>query len=110
MFFNFIIGGIIGLIYYLIICQISNNFILETNAQHSILFMYFGGLLGLYLGSINNLNNSILKIGLYFGSTILIFNALILNWDNMDNDTKLLLLGINFGLIIRYSCVISNKN
>ena len=44
--------------------------------------------------------NSALKIGLYFGSAILVFNALIVNWDKMDSQTKLLLLGINFGLLI----------
>jgi len=112
MLFNFFIGGIIGLIYYLIICQISNNLFLENKTpltmQKSILFLYFGGLIGLYLGSSvfsdkQKLSNSSLKIGLYFGSSILIFNAMIVNWDAMNNQTKLLLLGINFGLITWYS-------
>ena len=112
MLFNFFIGGIIGLIYYLIVCQISNNLFLENKTplsmQKSILFLYFGGLIGLYLGSCafsnkNKMSNSSLKIGLYFGSSILLFNAIIVNWDAMDNQTKLLILGINFGLLIWYS-------
>ena len=112
MIFNLFIGGIIGLIYYLIICQISNNLFLENkniySQQNSILFLYFGGLIGLFLGSNifsekNKLNNSSMKLGLYFGSSMLLFNSMITNWDNMNSQTKLLLLGINFGLIIWYS-------
>ena len=112
MLFNFFIGGIIGLIYYLIVCQISNNLFLENKThlsmQKSILFLYFGGLIGIYLGATSfsdkkKMSNSSLKIGLYFGASILIFNAMIVNWDAMDNQTKLLLLGINFGLLIWYS-------
>ncbi len=112
MLVNFFLGGLIGIIYYLIICQISNNLFCENkniyNSQNSILFLYFGGLIGLFLGSnifSNNkkLNNSAIKIGLYFGSSFLIFNSMIINWDNMNSQTKLLLLGINFGLIIWFS-------
>lgn len=109
MLYNFFYGGVIGIIYYLIICQISNNIFLENqipahlsdSQQKSIMFIYFGGLIGYYLGSkgIKKENGS-LKIGLFFGSALLVFNALIVNWDKMDSQTKLLLLGINFGLLI----------
>ncbi len=112
MIFNFFFGGIIGLIYYLIICQISNNLFLinktPKSVQDSILFLYFGGLIGLFFGynlfsDKSSMQNSSLKIGLYFGSSILILNAMIVNWDVMDHKTRLLLLGINFGLLIWYS-------
>jgi len=109
---NFFIGGVIGIIYYLIICQISHNIYFENkeyNAQQKyILFVYFGGLVGLFLGS-NKLDNSALRVGLYFGSVMLVFNAMIINWQNMNAQTKLLLLGINLGLVIWYSYY-KNKN
>jgi large-conductance mechanosensitive channel len=112
MIFNLFVGGIIGLIYYLIICQISNNMFLENkniySMQNSIMFLYFGGIIGLFLGSNmfskdNKLENSSMKIGLYFGSAMLLFNSMITNWDKMSSQTKLLLLGINFGLIVWFS-------
>ncbi len=112
MIFNFFFGGLIGLIYYLIICQISNNLFLinktPKSVQDSILFLYFGGLIGLFFGynifsNKSTFQNSALKIGLYFGSSILILNAMIVNWDVMNHQTRLLLLGINFGLLIYYS-------
>jgi hypothetical protein len=112
MIFNFFFGGLIGLIYYLIICQISNNLFLlnktPKSVQDSVLFLYFGGLIGLFFGynlfsNKSTLQNSALKIGLYFGSSILILNAMIVNWDVMDHQTRLVLLGINFGLLIYYS-------
>ena len=113
MLYNFFYGGVIGIIYYLIVCQISNNIFLENqipiklheSLQKSIIFIYFGGLLGYYLGSNSIKDNNTLKVGLYFGSAILIFNSMIINWDKMDSQTKLLLLGINFGLLIWYSYV-----
>jgi hypothetical protein len=109
MLYNFFYGGIIGIIYYLIICQISNNIFLENqipiklseSQQKSIMFIYFGGLIGYYIGSKGmKKENTSLKIGLYFGAALLVFNAIIVNWDKMDSQTKLLLLGINFGLLI----------
>ncbi len=112
MISNLFIGGIIGLIYYLIICQISNNIFLENkniySTQNSIIFLYFGGIIGLFLGSKmfsknNKLENSSIKFGLYFGSIMLIFNSMIANWDKMNSQTKLLLLGINFGLLVWFS-------
>ncbi len=112
MISNLFIGGIIGLIYYLIICQISNNIFLENkniySTQNSIIFLYFGGIIGLFLGSNmfsknNKLENSSIKFGLYFGSIMLIFNSMIANWDKMNSQTKLLLLGINFGLLVWFS-------
>jgi hypothetical protein len=112
MIFNLFVGGIIGLIYYLIICQISNNMFLENkniySMQNSIMFLYFGGIIGLFLGGNmfsknNKLKNSSMKIGLYFGSTMLLFNSMITNWDKMSSQTKLLLLGMNFGLIVWFS-------
>jgi hypothetical protein len=116
MLLNFFLGGLIGLIYYLIICQISHNLYLvkptPLSTQRSILFLYFGGLIGLFLGyNMNNkTSNSGLRIGLYFGSSLLVFNSMLINWEYMSNETKLLLLGINFGLIIWYSYYKVNLN
>ncbi len=116
MLLNFFLGGLIGLIYYLIVCQISHNLYLvkatPLSTQRSILFLYFGGLIGLFLGyNMNNKTaNSGLRIGLYFGSSLLIFNSMLINWEYMSNETKLLLLGINFGLIIWYSYCKVNLN
>jgi hypothetical protein len=115
MIFNFLLGGVIGIIYYLIICQLSNNIFLENKSmmaiQRSIFFIYFGGLLGLFIGSkIDRKSNSALKIGLYFGSPLLLFNSLIINWEHMNSDTKLILLGINMGLLVWYSYYKLNDN
>lgn len=112
MISNLFVGGIIGLIYYLIICQISNNIFLENkniySMQNSILFLYFGGIIGLFLGinmfsRHNKFENTSIKIGLYLGSAMLLFNSMITNWNKMNSQTKLLLLGINLGLIVWFS-------
>jgi flagellar biosynthesis component FlhA len=34
---------------------------------------------------------------------MLLFNSMITNWEKMSSQTKLLLLGINFGLIVWFS-------
>ncbi len=48
------------------------------------------------------LKNDMMKYGIIIGSIGLLYNTLILNWDNLDNNNKLLLLGLNFGIILWY--------
>jgi hypothetical protein len=111
---NLFIGGIIGILYYLLLLQLANNMFFENkniySMQNLILFLYFGGIIGICVGKILNNVNSSIKIGLYFGSSILLFNALIVHWDNMTNEIKLLLLGLNFGIIILLAQYYHNKN
>jgi hypothetical protein len=110
MILNIVIGCILGIIYYLLICQMSKYLYIDTdsdqelNIQHMILFMFLGGLIALFIGYHLKTNSSI-QFGLFIGSFMLYFNSLVINWNNMDNHRKIILLSITFGLLIWYTCV-----
>ncbi len=106
MLSSILTSGTLGFLYYLIIHKISSTMISEnlnnTKTQLSILFLYFSAIFGIVLGIIINKYNTTFRLGMYFGASLLLFSSMITNWDNMDNQTKLLLLGINFGIVVMY--------
>lgn len=100
MLSNIFLSIIIGIILYLIICQIIKLNIEEFNIQESILIMYFFSIFTLFL--YYKIERNEIKNGLLLTSLFLIFNSLFANWNNMSNKTKLILLTVNFCLIIAY--------
>ncbi len=107
MLSNIFLSIIIGIILYLIICQIIKLNIEEFNVQESILIMYFFSIFTLFL--YYKIERNEIKNGLLLTSLFLIFNSLFANWNNMSNKTKLILLTFNFCLIIIYTYLPKNN-
>lgn len=107
MLSNIFLSIIIGIILYLIICQIIKLNIEEFNVQESILIMYFFSIFTLFL--YYKIERNEIKNGLLLTSLFLIFNSVFANWNNMSNKTKLILLTFNFCLIIIYTYLPKNN-
>jgi hypothetical protein len=108
---NIILGIIIGFLYYLLIFKISDSIYADENPtdriQKSVLTIYVVSILSIYasntiLSKSNEFKNNMLKYGIIIGSLSLLYNSLILNWDNLNDSNKIVLLGLNFGLVIWY--------
>lgn len=108
---DIILGIIVGFLFYLLsfklIDSIFENEKPADKIQKSVISLYIIAIIGITISNTvftNNpkLKNDMMKYGIIIGSVGLLYNSLILNWDNLDNNNKLLLLGLNFGIILWY--------
>ena len=94
---NIIIGIIIGFLYYLLIFKVTDSIFIDENPtdriQKSVLTIYVVSILSIYasntiLSKSNEFKNNMLKYGIIIGSLSLLYNSLILNWDNLNDSNK----------------------
>jgi len=80
----------------------------DEKVQKNLIISFLGGLIG-YIVVISlfdkggMLENRGVKFGVLLGSTILILNTLFLNWNNLQDDAKLFIMGFLFFFLIGLS-------
>lgn len=98
-----------SVIFALIFIKLSHQLYKEDNARdrlrNSLYFTFFAGLVGIAFAQTifkNNpkLKNDLISSGLTLGGLYLIYHTVIANWSKLENDSKILILGIMFGVIV----------
>jgi hypothetical protein len=82
--------------------------------QKSAITLFVAAIIGIIIAQAffnknNSLSNRGVRFGLIGGSCLIIFYAVIKNWDFLDDITKLLIFGILFGMIILWSYIYSSE-
>ena len=99
------IGIIYNILVYELTDMLNNNLIYDEKIQSNLIFIFFFGLLGFFLGYYlfkknKKLKNNAIRYGLYFGSFLLLFNTLVYNWNIMANTIKLAIVVIFLMLLL----------
>jgi hypothetical protein len=101
---DIIISVPIGIIYNIIIHKIGDmvneNKEYKIKIQRNLIITFIGGVIAIILGYIlfdknKYLKNRAIRFGLYVGSLFLLTHTLFYNWNNLTNDTKLIIMTIN---------------
>lgn len=115
----------IGIIYNIMVYKIVDILYKEhqykEKCQKSATVLFIAAIIGIIIAQVvfnkkNKLNNRAVRFGLIGGSLLIIFYSVIKNWNLLDDLTRLLIIGILFGVIIAWSYIrakkknISNKN
>ncbi len=109
---DIIIAIPIGVVYNFIVNRAINvsfgQMAYSEKYQKSLIFMFVIGLIGMILAFTLFKNhpmfkNRPLRMGLIFGSSILIFYSMITNWEKMDDITKIIMFGIILISLVWYS-------
>jgi hypothetical protein len=99
----------IGVLYTVIVQKVgeilTKDIKYDERIQKNLIMAFIGGMFGYIVamslfdkGSL--LENRGVKYGMFFGSSLLIVNAVLFNWSALDNDTKLFILGFIMSAII----------
>ncbi len=56
-----------------------------------------------FFGEQSNMNNQTVQFALYWSGGFLILNSVFFNWDDLDEGTKIIILGIAVASVIIYS-------
>jgi drug/metabolite transporter (DMT)-like permease len=108
----------IGIIYNLVISKLGNmitkDSIYQERIQKNVLIEIIGSILAFTLAILvfdkSKFQNKIVKTGLMFGGSLLLFYSLICSWDTIEDITKLVaMIGVMI-LVIIYSYKCINKN
>ena len=72
---------------------------------NTLIFLFIAGVAGVVIGRVilddnHKYQNSAVSKGLFIGGIMLIITSLFVNWDNMGDESRLLILGLLFGSII----------
>lgn len=93
----------LGVIYNVFVHKLANISLsgMEYNEkyQKSIIILFVAGIVGIIIAQNifarkSYYKNRPIRYGMIFGSVLLITYSLITNWDKMDDNTKLVLMGI----------------
>jgi len=90
----------IGILFNMIIHNVSDIF--TNNIEKKLMFLLIFAVIGILIGKFL-LENKTLRYGLYFGSSILLYYSLIMNWDIMDQYAKVILICVIFGYVIKFA-------
>lgn len=90
------IGIIFNILAYEVTDILNNNLIYDDKIQSNLVINFMIGLLGFFLGYYifkknKKIKNKAIRYGLYFGSSLLIFNTLVYNWNIMTNSVKIII-------------------
>jgi hypothetical protein len=105
----------VAVIYYILVYNIINSMYeslaYNEKKQKTITLIFVVSLLTLISSYflMNNEKTSSIKIGLAGGGGLLMFNSVVKNWDNLENQTKVTILGIMFGFV-SWVAYYANKN
>lgn len=107
---NLLLSVPIGIIYNMIVHEfadiLNNKFSYKDRVQRTLLTISGGGLIGLIIAMFllsDSSNNTAIKYGLYIGSALLLFHAIIHNWQIMQNDTRIIIMICAFFILVWYS-------
>jgi undecaprenyl pyrophosphate phosphatase UppP len=111
LFKDILISVPILILYLLFVHRILEIFTENTKAEDRIkkyIIMSFvigivSILIGIYIFGSKKLNNRPVKFGFIFGALILVINSLYNNWENLEKDVKLFIIGGVFVLGIALS-------
>jgi len=90
----------IGILFNMIIHNISD--IVTHNIEKKLMFLLILAVIGILIGKFL-LENKTLRYGLYFGSSILLYYTLVMNWDVMDQYAKVIIIGIVLGYVVKFA-------
>ena len=95
----------IGAIYNIFIHKVASvslsNFTPEEKHQKIIILVFIIGIISIYISQAFIINRA-MRYGIDFGGALLIFYSLITNWSDMNDDTKLVLMGIILSGLVWY--------
>lgn len=109
MFKDIIFGLLFSFIYVIFINKSVSLFLSDMTYgdrfQQSILIIFMIAILSLTLAYTvfskhDVYKNDVVKLGLTFGSIWIIFHSLFINWNIINEEMKLLVIGVIFGIII----------
>ena len=80
----------------------------SERVQKSFIFGFIIGLTLIGLGMTvfneeSNMDNQTIKLALYGAGTFLVLNSVFFNWDNLDEGTKIIILGISIAGLVIYT-------
>ncbi len=106
---------IIGIIYTVLLMKTSEIIFsdqkYDNKVQNTLAFLFVISIIGLIISHKLLTNDSLpIKFGLTVGSVILLFYSLVINWDLISNNTKLLILLGSFAAIIYYTKTSAKKD
>lgn len=83
-----------------------NNF--NDRVQKSFIMSFVVGLVFIALGMTvfnenSNIDNQSIRYALYSSGCFLIVNSVFFSWDNLDEETKIIILGISISCLVLYS-------
>lgn len=86
----------------------------EEKYQRSLILIFCAGIVGIIIAQIifakkSYYKNRPMRYGMIFGSVLLIIYSLITNWEKMNDNTKLILMGIIMMGLIWY-CYYGSKD
>lgn len=111
LFNDILLGAFIGIIFSVFVHKLSDVLFSGTpfkEKQQKILVMLFiVAIVAIVIAQTlftysKTFKNRAVRLGLTFGSVLLLFHTLFTNWNTMSNDTKLLIFGISLGGLIWY--------
>jgi hypothetical protein len=109
----------IAIIYNLLVSKVSamitKDDVMKEKIQKNIIIDIVFGIVALvlayYVFGKSRLKNGIVKYGLALGGIILLIYSMICNWDSIEDQTKLFVIGGSLLFMILYSYkIISNNN
>lgn len=112
MFKDIIFGLLLSFVYVVLVNKSISLFLSDLTYsekfQQSMLIIFMIAILSLALAytvfsSHELYKNNIIKIGLTVGGIWIMFHSLFINWNNINEEIKLLVIGVIFGLIIWFS-------
>lgn len=98
-----------------IIINITSNNIYKDRIQKSFILSFIVGLTYIIIGITvfsdkSNLDNQALQFAMYMSGIFLIINAVIFNWNNLSDNTKIIILALTTTAFIMYSYTNKRSN
>jgi hypothetical protein len=113
---NIGLGSIIAFIIYIFVMSISTTIIPNNinsdkyadSAQKIFILNFIIGIFLIFLGNTilknkNKLRNQAVRYGFLLGGSALMVNSIIMNWDHLDDSTRITLFGLLLFVLIIYS-------
>jgi len=112
-FVDIVVAFPIGIVYNILLFKITDIMYKECPYQEKLhktaVTLFIFGLLGLII-AYKMIENRSIQLGLFGGSLLVIFYAVIQNWDSLDDITKLIIFIILFSGIIAWAYVRNKRN
>jgi hypothetical protein len=106
--FGVFFGAIISMIIMKIGDIVFKDNVYDKKVQNLLGLYFISGLLCIALGSY--LTNTSLKLGFTTSGFILLFYVVFGNWDQLSETTKLIILVLSLGLLIKYTFLSKKKD
>jgi dipeptide/tripeptide permease len=116
---NIVIGTVIGFMTYALIYNMTDNMTnkleFDEKVQKRFVLNFLFGLVLLVLAytfftTNKKLSNKMVRLGFIISGSCLLFNTIILNWDNLDESSRVCLICICLGIVMWYAYYIDSKN